>query len=227
MIEFLSENQDRVNDMIEHIYLNTSIVDTIVRICCIQQIDSEHLEMLNSLRSDILSNVINKLEHHQDDVFMTEQIFCILSGLLRKCYAMLDGRKFFEELLSPFILKPILDYTFQENFGQNTKLGADFLTLMIFNLFISEPQDAYQDVLDYNFGFEVSNPAPQQAEEDSKEAEEKKDDDAEKSEEEKKEEPQKGEDEFSAMQQAERAKNALIKGKQKIFDRTQIDPLIT
>mmetsp|Transcript_8485 Transcript_8485/g.12998 ORF Transcript_8485/g.12998 Transcript_8485/m.12998 type:complete len:85 (-) Transcript_8485:972-1226(-) len=84
---------------------------------------------------------------------MTEQIFCILSGLLRKCYVMEESKKFFDELLSPFILKPILDYTFQAQFGLNTNLGADFLTLLVFNLFIAEPHDAIQDVLECNFGF--------------------------------------------------------------------------
>jgi hypothetical protein len=32
-------------------------------------------------------------------------------------------------------------------------MGAEFLTLMIFNLFISEPHDAIQDVIESNFGF--------------------------------------------------------------------------
>ena len=73
--------------------------------------------------------------------------------MLKKCYIMLEPKKFFDELLSPFVLKPILDYTFQVNFGMNTSLGADFLTLMIFNLFISEPSDAIQEVMEVNFGF--------------------------------------------------------------------------
>ena len=63
---------------------------------------------------------------------------------------------FFEQFLDPFTLKPILDYTFQYEFGQHTSIGADFLTLMIYNLFISEPNDATQDVLECNFGFQVT-----------------------------------------------------------------------
>ena len=38
-------------------------------------------------------------------------------------------------------------------------MGADFLNLMIFNLFISEPYDAIQDVLEVNFGFQVTSVA--------------------------------------------------------------------
>ena len=68
--------------------------------------------MLNDIRSEILQSIINKLEHYQDDYFMTEQIFCILNGLLKKCYVMIDPATFFEEMLSFFTLKPILDYTF-------------------------------------------------------------------------------------------------------------------
>ena len=70
---------------------------------------------------------------------------------------MSDPKEFFEEMLSPFVLKPILDYTLQVSFGQNTSMGAEFLTLMIFNLFISEPQDAIQDVIESNFGFQVTS----------------------------------------------------------------------
>ena len=55
---------------------------------------------------------------------------------------MQEPAQFFEQMLSPFVLKPILDYTFQVNFGMNTSMGAEYLTLLIFNLFISEPQDA-------------------------------------------------------------------------------------
>jgi hypothetical protein len=66
---------------------------------------------------------------------------------------MLEPREFFEQLLSPFVIKPIMDYTFQINFGLNTSIGCEFLSLMIFNLFISEPGDAIQDVIEANFGF--------------------------------------------------------------------------
>ena len=77
---------------------------------------------------------------------------------------MVDAHSFFEEMMSPFTLKPILDYTFHCNFGLNTQLGAEFLNLMIFNLFITEPHDAIQDVLECNFGFQVTNIAGMQVE---------------------------------------------------------------
>jgi len=87
---------------------------------------------------------------------MTEQLFCIWCGLLKKCYVMLAPEQLFNEMLSPFTLKPILDYTFQEEFGQHTSFGSEYLTLMLFNLFVSEPHDAIQDVMEVNFGFQVT-----------------------------------------------------------------------
>lgn len=66
---------------------------------------------------------------------------------------MLEPKEFFDQLLSPFVLKPIMDYTFQINFGLNTIIGSEYLTMLIFNLFISEPGDAIQDVIEANFGF--------------------------------------------------------------------------
>jgi hypothetical protein len=35
-------------------------------------------------------------------------------------------------------------------------MGAEYLTLLIFNLFISEPADAIQDIMESNFGFQVT-----------------------------------------------------------------------
>lgn len=43
---------------------------------------------------------------------MTEQLFCIWTGLVKKCYVMLGAKELFDDMLSPFTLKPILDYTF-------------------------------------------------------------------------------------------------------------------
>lgn len=131
--------------------------------------------MLNETRSEILQSVINKLEHYQDDFYMTEQIFCILTGLLKKCYVMINPTTLFEEMLSFFTLKPIIDYTFQPEFGQHTSIGANFLQLMLFNLFICEPNDAIQDTLEANFGFQVTQIAGIDVEQ--KGEEEKKDDD--------------------------------------------------
>ena len=55
--------------------------------------------------------------------------------------------------MSPFTLKPILDYTFQIQFGDNTSMGAEYLSLLLGNLYILEPHEAIQDVMEINFGF--------------------------------------------------------------------------
>jgi len=60
----MQQNVDCVNDMIEHIYLNSSMVDVLIRICCIKDISPAHMESLHQIRVDIMSSLINKLEHH-------------------------------------------------------------------------------------------------------------------------------------------------------------------
>ena len=144
-------------NIVEHIYLNASIVDAVIRICCVQGLDQAGEKRLHEIRSDIISTIVNNLEHNQDDLYMTEQIFTILSGLLKKCYMMMAPKALFDEMLSPFVIKPILDFTFDGNFGPNVIMGADFLTVLLYNLFISEPQHALQDVLEANFGFQVTS----------------------------------------------------------------------
>lgn len=88
---------------------------------------------------------------------MTEQIFQILTGLVKKCYIMPRARSLFDEMLDPFVLKHILDFTFQETPGVHTNFGAEFLSLLFFNLFIAEPQLALQDMMEANFGFSVTS----------------------------------------------------------------------
>jgi len=41
-------------------------------------------------------------------------------------------------------------------------MGADYLTLLIRNLFIFDPHEAVQDVLEVNFGFQVTSVAGMQ-----------------------------------------------------------------
>ena len=112
IVEFFNRNQRYLNDIVEHVYLNSSIIDIIIRIFCIQGLSDDEVETLTVIRAEIIHNTINKLEHYQDDYFMTEQLFCIWTGLLKKCYIMVNPRALFDEILSPFTLKPILDYTF-------------------------------------------------------------------------------------------------------------------
>lgn len=157
MVSFFAQHQKSYLNIVDHIYFNSSIVDAVIRICCVQGLDEAAENQLNEIRSDIIRTLVNNLEHNHDDVFMTEQIFSILSGLLKKCYIMVQPNALFQEMLSPFIMKPILDFTFDSNFGPNTVMGANFLTILLYNLYISEPENALQDVMEPNFGFQVTS----------------------------------------------------------------------
>jgi hypothetical protein len=70
---------------------------------------------------------------------------------------------------------------------------------MIYNLFITEPNDAIQDVLECNFGFQVTSVAGVEIEqkEEDKEDKEKEDEDNKES---KEKEDKPNNDEFTAMQ---------------------------
>lgn len=83
-------------------------------------------------------------------------------------------------------------------------MGAEFLTLLFFNLFISEPAHALQDVLETNFGFQVTSLAgiSVEKEEEKENEEENKDDSTKESSEEDSKGSQQPEGEFSAMQAA-------------------------
>ena len=72
MIKFIDEHPSCLNDTVEHIYLNSSINDIIIRICCVQDLEEDELEKLDNVRQEALSTIINKLEHNQDDDFMTQ-----------------------------------------------------------------------------------------------------------------------------------------------------------
>lgn len=218
MIKYLSENNNCVSNMVEHIFINHSIINIIIRICCVQVHDENDLKKLDCIRSSILTQLINKLDHHHDNQLMVSIIFEILTGILKKCYLMVNAKVFFEELLSPFILKPILDFTFNHCSGPNTLIGSEYVSLMLFNLFISEPHDAIQDVMEINFGFQVHQVAGVAVDqpEEAKEADDK-DNKAD------------GSTEFSAMQQEEKAKAALIEGKERIypFPEQPLNPMVS
>ena len=66
---------------------------------------------------------------------------------------MHSPRVFFDELMSPFIFLPLLEFTFEG--GAHTRQGAEFFKLFFYNLFVAEPNAAVLDVLDSNFGFEA------------------------------------------------------------------------
>jgi len=70
---------------------------------------------------------------------------------------MYETRQFFDQLMSPFVIQPILAFTFSG--GVSARQGAEFLKEMLFNMFIAEPQNAIQDVMEINFGFEIESVA--------------------------------------------------------------------
>lgn len=77
---------------------------------------------------------------------------------------MFQAREFFDQLMSPFILQPILQFTFT-NYSAGlssglqlaSKQGCAFLRVLFFNMFIADPHEALQDVMEINFGFQVAS----------------------------------------------------------------------
>lgn len=49
LVEFFDLNQNFLGDLIDHIYLNSSIIDIIIRIFCVQGLDDNDVEKLNRL----------------------------------------------------------------------------------------------------------------------------------------------------------------------------------
>lgn len=68
---------------------------------------------------------------------------------------MIDPQTLFNEIMSPFLFMPLLEATFLG--GINTERGADFLSVMFWNLFIAQPQDAILDITERNFGFQITS----------------------------------------------------------------------
>jgi len=154
------------------------------------------------------------------------------------------AREFFDMLLSPFILQPILSFTFSSNqlitqFCAATqvasKQGCQFLTVLFHNMFIAEPHDAVQDVMEANFGFqltqiagvsvdqfkkdkEIGAPGDGSSETENKEGEEPNA---------KAEESKEGtQSEFTAMKQEELAKERLLAGATRIYELQEVNPLL-
>lgn len=95
---------------------------------------------------------MNALDSHNESDFMTEQLFDMLTAIMKKCYFMHDPKGFFDELMSPFVFLPLLEFTFEG--GAHTKQGAEFFKLFFYNLFVAKPSEAVLDVMEVNFGFE-------------------------------------------------------------------------
>ena len=82
---------------------------------------------------------------------MTEQVFDILTSITKKCYSMHSPRSFFDELMSPFIFLPLLQ--FSADGGAHTRQGARFLRIFFHNLFVAEPHEAELDQVDIEYSF--------------------------------------------------------------------------
>lgn len=100
--------------MFNHLYLSHCVTDLLVRFMTVVELPTcVELNEYHAFRLDILQHCINGLDTHQGDEFMTSQIFDILGGVVRKCYQMCLPHKFFEELMSPFLFMPLLQFTFE------------------------------------------------------------------------------------------------------------------
>jgi hypothetical protein len=69
---YLSANTDRYMNIVKHIYLNTEMVDEVIRICAVQGLNEEKYEKIDEIRVEILQTLSNSLEHTYDDRFMTK-----------------------------------------------------------------------------------------------------------------------------------------------------------
>ena len=124
-----------------------------MRLCTVPDIMAVDEDEYQELRTDIIQYCMNALDSHNESDFMTEQLFDILMGITKKCYLMYSPRAFFDELMSPFVFLPLLEFTFEG--GAHTRQGAEFFKLFFYNMFVAEPNAAVLDVLDFNFGFEA------------------------------------------------------------------------
>jgi len=137
MLEFLLGQKAQISSFFNHLYLSHCVTDLLVRICTVKNIDNVPIPKYLDLRLEILQHCVNSLEHYVDDDFISEQIFDILCGIVKKCYQMHDPKHFFDNIMSPFIFYPILEFSLSG--GQSTKQGADFLKLLFYNMFVAEP----------------------------------------------------------------------------------------
>lgn len=152
-----------ISSLFNHLYLTSCVTDLLVRICTVRMQSFSLPDDYRNLRHEIIQHCVNGLEQHHKNDFITEQIFEVLLGVVRKCYQMNEPKDFFDMLMSPFIIQPILNFTFAG--GQQTSQGAHFLKTLFFNMFIAEPNDAIQDVMEINFGFQIQSIAGMSAEE--------------------------------------------------------------
>ena len=41
MVTYIYQNEAVINNIVEHIYLNSSIIDIVIRICCLQNLNDD------------------------------------------------------------------------------------------------------------------------------------------------------------------------------------------
>jgi hypothetical protein len=111
----------------------------------------------NEFRNDIVQHCINGFEVCESEEFTSSLLFDILTQLTKKCYIMIDPETLFNEITSPFLFMPLLETTFLG--GSHTERGADFLSMLFWNLYIAQPQEAILDVTERNFGFQITSVA--------------------------------------------------------------------
>ena len=90
----------------------------------------------------------------------------MFSTIVKKCYVMIEPKQFFQAMLAPCVFMPLLEFAFDG--GENTKQGAEFMKLFFHNAFLSEPVDAFVDVVEINFGFEITQMAGEDVKEENK-----------------------------------------------------------
>lgn len=159
-LAYIVKKRDLIQNLFNHLYLTKCVTDFLVRLCTVPEIQNESLkEGYKSMRTDIIQFCINSLDFYSENDFMTEQIFDILSSITKRCYVMTDPRDFFDEMMSPFMFLPLLEFTFEG--GAHSRQGADFISLFFHNLFVAEPSEAKLDLIEANFGFNNSEPRDQ------------------------------------------------------------------
>jgi hypothetical protein len=188
--------------------LSSCITDVIIRVATVGSLEGGgvSVEQYSQLRQDIIRCCINYLDEHRGDAYKTEQLFTILSGITRKCYQMIDPKEFFDELIMPFNFMPITQFAFSG--GENTVQGTEFLKTLIYNMYNSSPDEALQDLMEINFGFQ---PAQAHISQDK--------------EEEKSSSPEKTNKEGSTLKQVEAAKEAILSGQNRIYSKLDVNDL--
>lgn len=149
---FLRKQKHLIQNLFASLSLGKCVTDLLVRLCTVPEIGVMNANDYHAMRTEIAQCAVNTLDVLGHDAMITSQVMDMLGSIVKRCYTMFDARYFFETLLSPFILMPLLEFTFEG--GESTKQGCDFLRLMLHNLFLCEPQDAVIDV-ETDFGFEI------------------------------------------------------------------------